>query len=186
MSQTPSAPETVTPRLSDWEDVAHRHGPNVWRWLFAVGIFAGVMLFVSPFACSSITSSDLPLISRVVAFLLSPLMFLLGWLVGMSTFSNSCEHYRRSHRTWSLRYLLPCLLAAIVGLGLLGGRYWWLFAVALALLGHRKGTQRAWWAAVVLLAFVFRDPGIGLPLAQDDEQALALAKEAVNKEIGRK
>ena len=167
MSQTPSAPETVTPRLSDWEDVAHRHGPNVWRWLFAVGIFAGVMLFVSPFACSSITSSDLPLISRVVAFLLSPLMFLLGWLVGMSTFSNSCEHYRRSHRTWSLRY-------------------WWLFAVALALLGHRKGTQRAWWAAVVLLAFVFRDPGIGLPLAQDDEQALALAKEAVNKEIGRK
>jgi hypothetical protein len=95
----------------------------------------GVMLYASP-----IVSSTSVLIS-VVAVLLSPLTFLLGWMAGMSTFAHSYEPFRRRHRPWSFAFLLPVILAMTVGLGLLGGRYWWLLSFGLAFLGHRKGTQ---------------------------------------------
>lgn len=183
MTEKTQAPETTPPRLSDWQRLAHRRGPNLLRWMLASGIATGVMLYSSP-----MVSSTSVLIS-VSAILVSPLIFLLGWMAGMSTFSASCELYRRLHRTWSLIFLLPVLLAANVGLGLLGGRYWWLFSFALAILGHRKGTRRAWWSAVACLADTFRSEpaGMGLPsVAKNDEDALALAIEAVNEEIGRK
>jgi len=180
MNEMPLAEETEKPSLSAWEGVADHRGPNLWKWMFASVIGASVMLYLSPI------SSSVQWLMSGIAVALSPLIFLLGWMIGMTIFSFSCEHYRRSHRTWSLRYLLPGLLLGIVGLGFLGSKYWWLFSVALGVVGHRKGTQRAWWGAVVCLAFVFRDPGIGRPFALDDEQALAMAKEAVNKEIGRR
>ena len=112
----------------------------------------GVMLYASP-----IVSSTSVLIS-VVAVLLSPLTFLLGWMAGMSTFAHSYEPFRRRHRPWSFAFLLPVILAMTVGLGLLGGKYWWLLSFGLAFLGHRKGTQRTWWSAVAYLAFLFREP----------------------------
>jgi hypothetical protein len=180
MTEKPPTPETTPPSLSDWDRLAHRNGPNFIHWMLISAIAAGLMLYLSP-----VLSTARVLIS-IIGVLLSPAIFLLGWMTGMSMFATSCEHYRRSHRTWPLVYLLPVLLAVIVGLGLLGGRYWWLFSLALAILGHRKGTQRAWWAAVACLAFIFRDPGMGLPpVAHNDEDALAQAIDVVNKEIGR-
>jgi hypothetical protein len=71
--------------------------------------------------------------------------------------------------------------------GLLGGKYWWLLSFGLAFLGHRKGTQRAWWSAVAYLAFLFREAAFGFsdspPLVQNDEDALAKAIEVVNEDI---
>ena len=181
MTEKPQAPDTTSPRLSDWERLAHHRGPNLMHWMLVSVVGAGVMLYATPVVGS--TSVLIP----VAAVLLSPLIFLLGWTAGMSTFSISCQHYRRTHHTWSLIYLLPVLLAATVGLGFLSGRYWWIFSFALALLGHRKGTQRAWWGAVACLAFVFRDPGVGFPpVAHSDEDALTRAIEAVNEEVGRR
>jgi len=182
MTEEPHAPEAIPPNLSDWERLADRRGPNLLHWLLVSVIGSGVMLFVSPMVRS------VSVLTSFVAILGSPLIFLLGWLAGMSTFSASCESYRRMHRTCSLIYLLPVLLGATFGLGLLGGRYWWLFAFALAFLGHRKGTQRAWWSAVACFAFVFRtEPRMGFPPgALGDEKAVTLAIETVNKAIGRR
>ncbi len=180
MTEKPQANETTLPRLSDWERLADRRGPNLLHWLCVPPIAAGVMLYASPIVRSSVLTS-------AVAVLLSPLIFLLGWMAGASTFSISCQHFRRTHRTWSFAFLLPAIVATAVALGLFGGGYWWLLSFGLALLGHRKGTQRAWWGAVACLAFAFRDPGMGLPpVARSDEDALAKAIEAVNEEIGRR
>ena len=180
MTEKPQTTETLVPRLSDWERVADRRGPNLLHWLCVSTITAGVMLYASPIVRSSVFTS-------AAAVLLSPLIFLLGWMAGASTFSISCQHFRRTHRTWSLAFLLPAIVATTVALGLLGAGYWWLLSLGLAFLGHRKGTQRAWWGAVACLAFAFRDPGMGLPpVARSDEDALAKAIEAVNEEIGRR
>lgn len=181
MSEKPAASAVPRPRLSDWDRLAHHRGPNLLRWLLASLTAAGIMLYASPPSHASVLPS-------VLAVLLSPVILFLGWMAGTSTFSVCCEHYRRLHRTWPYSFVVPVIVAAIVGLGLLGGGCWWLLASALAYLGHRKGTQRAWWAAVAALAFAFRsEPGFGLrPVADNDEQALAKAVEAVTEEIGRK
>jgi len=181
MTETPQTTETTRPRLSDWKRLSHQRGPNLSYWLLASLVAAGFLLYASPPLRSSVLISTF-------AVLLSPLIFLIGWKLGMSTFSLSCQHYRRLHRTWSLSFLLPAIVTATTGLGLLGGRYWWLFSFGVAFFGHRKGTQRAWWGAVAILAFDFRsDPGLGLrPVAQNDEDALAKAIDAVSEEIGRR
>jgi hypothetical protein len=178
MADTTEKPEA---RLSDWDRLAHRRGPNLLRWMLISLMAGGVMLYASP-----IVSSTSVLIS-VAAVLLSPLTFLLGWMAGMSTFARSYEPFRRRHRPWSFAFLLPVILAMTIGLGLLGGKYWWLLSFGLAFLGHRKGTQRAWWSAVAYLAFLFREPAFGFsdspPLVQNDEDALAKAIEVVNEDI---
>ncbi len=179
MSEKAQAPDTPAPRLSDWERVAQHRGPNLLHWILPSLVLSGFFLYASPMVHFSVVIS-------IAAVLLSALIFLLGWMTGMSTFALSCQHYRRTHRTWSFGFLLPAIVAATVALGFLGGRYWWLLSFGLAFLGQRKGTQRAWWGAVACLAFVFRDPGRGLPpIAQNDEDALVKAIEAVNSELGR-
>jgi hypothetical protein len=167
--------------LGDWDKIAQRRGPKLLHWILAAVTVACIMLYMSPMKHSS------SLFGSSVAVLLSPLVLLLGWLTGITTFSLSYEPFRRLHRTWPLGFLIPLLLAATTALGILGGRYWWLLTSCLAFLGHRKGTQRAYWSAVTGLAFSFRRSQMGLhPLADTDDDALAKAIEAVKRAIMRK
>lgn len=178
---SPTVPDSPEPRLSDWNRLAQRMGPNLGLWLLLSGIAAGALLFVSP------AQTARPMLVSIALLLLPLAVFLLGWMAGMSTFAISCDIWRRGG--WSVRlvYLLPILLSAITALGLLGGGYWWLLSVVVALLGHRKGTQRAWWGAVSCLAFTFRSGGPGMPrLAESDAEALSYATDAINNEIGRR
>jgi len=180
MTETPQATEQPKPTLSHWEEIAHRNGPNLFRWLFLSLCGAGIMLYLSPVSAST------SLFGSALVLVASPLLFFLGWMAGMSTFAISCEAYRRSHCTSSLFYLLPVILASAVGLGWLGGRYWWIFSFGIAFLGHRKGTQRAWWSAVTGLAFALRYETFSRPTAMSDEQALSHAIDSVNEEIGKR
>jgi hypothetical protein len=103
----------------------------------------------------------------------------------MSMFARSYRFWPRTAWNVPLVYVLPILLVAILALGLLGGRYWWLFALVVAVLGQRKGTRRAWWSAVVWRAWNFRTwESLGKPWADTDAQALAMAIDGVDKEIG--
>jgi hypothetical protein len=175
---TETVPDTPEPRLSDWHSVARRMGPNLWHWLLASGIAAGVMLVLSP------VQNSWPVLVSTGLLLMAPVVFLLGWMAGMSTFAISCESFRRGPRTVRLVKLLPILFVAIVALGLLGGRYWWLFFPAVAFLGHRKAIQRMWWGAVTQLAWCFRS---GSPrLAATDAEALSMATDSINESIGRR
>lgn len=177
MSETTADPPTLSMR--DWDRIADRLGPKLGHWLLASLLAAGAMLMAAPVQEHWHTT-------RVVGLvLLTPLVFLLGWMAGMRTFSYSCESFRRLHGTSRLRYLAPILLVGIAAIGLFGSRYWWLFALIVAFMGHRKGTQRAWWAAVACLAFVFRGDQFGIRIATSDDEALAKAKDAVNESIRR-
>lgn len=179
MAEKIETPDAPPPRLSDWNRLADRMAPNLLLWMFAGGIAAGVMLYLSPIDGVS------QILASIGAVLLAPMVLCLGWFTGVSGFAISCETFRRGCRAAPLQYIVPVLLVAIVGLGLLGGRYWWLFSFALAIQGYRKGTRRAWWSAVACVAFVFRD-GMGImPLASTDEDALAKAVDSINKEVGR-
>jgi hypothetical protein len=105
-------------------------------------------------------------------------------MVGMSMFAISCETWRRIGWHGRLVKLLPLLLCAVAALGLLGGGYWWIFSVIVAVLGHRKGSERAWWGAVCCVAFVLRTGICDLPgLAESNEDALSQAMESINREI---
>ena len=167
------------PTLRDWERLAQRSGPKISLWLAAAALFAGVMLAVCP------VRNGWPILTAVSALVLTLVVFLLGWLAGARVFAHSCESFRRGHRTFRLRYIVPLTILAITGLGLIGSRYWWAFGPVVALVGHRKGTQRAWWAAVAALAFVFRSGHFGVRIAESDGVALAKAKDAINESIGR-
>lgn len=182
MTETPQATETPKPTLGDWKRVAHRRGPNLFRWLLFCLIAAGVMVYLSPISAST------SLFVSVLTIFASPLLFLLGWMAGMSTFAISCDAYRRLHRTYPLLYLVPVILASAVGLSLFGGKYWWFFSFALVVLGHRKGTQRAWWSAVTGLAFALRYETSSRPsyAQMSDEVALGHAIDSVNEEIGKR
>jgi hypothetical protein len=138
------------------------------------------MLYVSPVQNSS------RLLSASAIVLLSAVVFVTAWETGRSMFAVSCESYRRLSPHKPLRYLFPFLAAAIISLGLVGSRWWWLFSPALAFWGHRKGMQRAWWGAVVFLAFSLRtSDGPSLPpIAKSDEEALELARDAINEMVG--
>jgi hypothetical protein len=161
--------------------MAQQMGPKLSLWLLASGIAAGIMLFVSP------VKSAMPVVVSTGLLLLAPAVFLLGWMTGMSVFGISCDTWRRLGWNGRLVCILPILLCAIVALGFLGGRYWWLFSLGVAFLGQRKGTQRAWWGAVAVTAFSFRNEFLGRPpLAETDAQALAMATDSINKQIGRR
>lgn len=179
MTEKPQTPGTPPPSLSDWKHLADRMAPNLNLWMVGTGIAAGVMLYLAPI------ESSVQILASIGAVLLAPLVLCFGWFTGVSMFAASCETFRRGCRSAPLQYIVPMLLVALVGLGLLGGRYWWLFSIALAILGHRKGTRRAWWSAVACVAFVFREGKGIMALAATDEDALALAMDSINKEIGR-
>jgi hypothetical protein len=144
-------------------------------------VAAGVMFFLSP-----VQSSRPVLVSMSVLFL-TPAVFLLGWLLGMSCFAKVCDGYRIAIQPPRVTYLLPMLFTTIIAIGLLGEGYWWFFSFAVAFMGHRKGTRRAYISEVTNLAFCLRSrPFPGLLEPQSDEDALAQATELVNKEIGFK
>lgn len=179
MTEERQTPGTPPPSLSDWNRLADQMAPNLTLWMVVSGIAAGVMLCLAPI------ESSVSILASIAAVLLAPLVLCFGWFTGVSMFAASCETFRKGCRGAPLQYIVPVLVVALVGLGLLGGRYWWLFSIALAILGHRKGTRRAWWSAVACVAFVLRE-GMGImPLAATDEDALAMAMDSINKEIGR-
>jgi hypothetical protein len=181
MTEAPQPTEKTAPTMAHWQEIAHRRGPSLFHWLLFSLITAGILLYLSPITVSS------SLLVSALAILVSPILFLLGWDAGMSTFAISCDAYRRLHRTWPLLYLLPIILVLALGLGWLGGRYWWIFSFVLAFLGHRKGTQRAWWSAVTGLAFALRhETFLRVSGAMSDEEALSHAIDSVNEEIGKR
>jgi len=172
--------ETPAPRvnLRDWHPVANEKSPSIFRWEAITVVAAGFMLYLSPVQSSS------PMIARGSAVFLSLVVFKVGWETARSMFALHCKSYRLSNPHKPLRYLFPVFVAVVVSLGLVGGRWWWLFSVALAILGHRKGMQRAFWSAVVSLAFCLRcedTPGLP-PLASNDDEALKKAVEAISNE----
>ena len=173
-----TVPDSSAPELSDWDHLAQRMGPSLGLWLLASGILAGAMVFLFP------VQSSWPILVSTAVVLLAPVVFLLGWMAGMSLFAVSCETYRTCYWNARFEYVLPVLVSAIAVLGLLGGWYWWFLSPVLAILGHRKGTQRAWWAAVSVLSWSFRGKSAGLRLAQTDEEAITQAVDAINKQIG--
>jgi len=176
---SPELLKAPAPSSSDWDRVADQMGPNLGHWLLASVLAAGGMLVASPIR------NGWPVLSAVGATALAAVLFLLGWMAGMRTFAYSCQMFRRLHPTFRLRYLAPLIVLGVAGLGFLGWRYWWVFAPVVAFLGHRKGTQRAWWIAVANLAFVFRGEQFGVRIAATDEEAIAKAKDAINESIGR-
>jgi len=179
MTEKLETPGSPPPRLSDWNRVADRMAPNLLLWMLAGGIAAGVMLYLSPI------DGPNQVLTSIGAVLLAPVVLCVAWFTGVSGFAVSCETFRRGANPAPLHYIVPILLAAIVGLGLLGGGYWWLLSFALAVQGYRKGTQRAWWNAVACVAYVFREGIASITVASTDEEALTKAMDAINKEIGR-
>jgi hypothetical protein len=175
-----TVPNNPIPPVSYWEEVGQRRGPNLPHWLLVSGIGAGVMLFVFP------VQTSWWFLASTGVVLLAPVVFLLGWMTGMSMFANSCATYRGVGFSKPLVYLVPILLSGTIALGLLGGGYWWLFAIVLAISGNRKGALRAWWTAVVIVAPALRDWEVapGVRLAETDAEALSQAKDAINEEIG--
>ena len=181
--QTPKGMAQVKPmaNFSDWQRLGERAGPRLRLWMLVSGIAAGGMLYLSPVASSS------RMLISIGVVLLAPLVLWLGWITGVSNFAVSCQTFRKGNRTASLIwYLLPILVAAIVALGLLGGRWWWLFSIAVAVQGTRKGARRAWWSAVACSAYGLRslDRTYGSGLFATDEEALAAAIDGINKEVG--
>jgi len=127
-----------------------------------------------------------PVVTSASVLLLTPVVFLLGWVAGLTTFARVCESYRRTGLMYRLVYLLPILVACVAAVGFFGGGYWWLISPVVAIVGHRKGTQCAWWSEVTMLASAFRTADSPRPLVATDEEALAEAKAAINKQIGRR
>jgi hypothetical protein len=128
--------------------------------------------------------SGSPVLVSLAVIVLAPIVFILGWMAGMRMFAVSCESYRRMAPRVRLDYVLALLLVAVVVIALLAGGYWWLLAVTLAFLGHRKGTQCAYWSAVGTLAWVLRNPGpLGPSLVETDEEALSTAAEVITGEF---
>ena len=162
---------------SDWDRVAHKLGPKFGGWMLASAITGGIMLCVVPLRTSS------PVLVSIAVLILTPSVFLLGWMSGMSVFAISCATWRGIGWHTQLFKILPILLCAVAALGVLGGGYWWVLSVVMAILGHRKGRQRAWWGAVCCVAFVFRSPFIGQAVARSNEEALSKAIDSVNREI---
>jgi hypothetical protein len=175
-------PATETPRrsLADWNQLGKKLGPRMGAWLFATEFFAVIILAVSPIRNGS------PILSAGGKLILLPAIFILGWLAGARTFAGSCQFAYRTQMasTVPLIVSLPILSAAVVALGLLGPWHWWCFAAVVAFLGHRKGTQRAYWAAVAAMAFSFRSPSLAWEMASGDDEALSMAIEEIKKSVG--
>jgi hypothetical protein len=137
MIEKSQSSDTTTPPPSDWEHLEHEHprGPTPEHWMIASSLAAGVMLYVSPMAHSSV-------LNGAAAVLLSPLIFLFGYIAGWMYSSSLYREPFRKHFTWPFVIVPPVIVAATLGLSFLGGRYWWPFSFTLAFLGYRKGRKR--------------------------------------------
>jgi hypothetical protein len=166
--------------LSHWVGVGKRMSPNLSLWLLASSIAAGGMLLVVP------VQTSWAVVVAAGLLLLTPLVFWLGWVLGLVTFNQSRARWPSCVKphVW-LVCVVPILLCSIAALGFLGGGYWWLLSFVIAFLGHRKGTQRAWWGAVANLAWVLRNSDTPL-LARTDAEAISLAIDSIKAEIGRR
>ena len=163
-----------------WVRLVQRMAPSLTFWMFTSVVAAGVMLYTCPVQASA------SWFASTGAVILAFLVFLFGWMAGMATFALSCESFRRATQPASLSSVLPLQLGAAIGLGLVGGGFWWLFAPVMAFVAHRKATQRMWWVTVTNVAWVLRTGMAGLPpVAQTDEEALAKAIAEINSEIRR-
>lgn len=174
------AASTQRKHLSDWNPILDEKSPSFFRWVLVSFIAAGLMLYLSPVRNSN------QAVFGGGAILMSAIVFAAGWELGQSMFALSCDSYRRVGPYRPLRYVLPIFVVAVVLLGLIGGHWWWVFSPSLAILGHRKGAQRAWWTAVVCLAFCLRQQDIpnSSPIASNDNEALKLASSAIDDAIG--
>src|SRR5689334_21155343 len=106
--------ETTGPRLSDWNELAQRRGPNLGLWLLASAIGAGVMLFISPLVTSW------PVLASSGVLFPAPLVFRIGWVGGVTKFADFCESFRSRFCTVPLVFQLPVLLTAVAGIAPLG------------------------------------------------------------------
>jgi hypothetical protein len=168
-------------KLSDWSRLGDRMAPKLIVWMPVSAIASGAMLYICPIESSS------PVLASIAAVVLAPIVFFLGWITGASNFASTCDAFRRVFRTFPIIYVLPFLVIGMVALGLVGGRYWWIFSLAVGVQGFRCGVRRSYWSAVSVRAFAFRSHGetTNPHLFQTDGDALAAAIESINKEIGR-
>ena len=109
--------------------------------------------------------------------------FVFSWGIGQRLFSLSSTTYRRGSWSCQLALTVPLLLATLtVAITILP--WWWLvWLISIAVLGHRKGTQRAFLMTCAAFAFAIRctTQECGVDLA-DDEIWIA-AKEAATREF---